>query len=70
MDIFDLSPEEISALVLAIAIGFSKEYTDDDQLEILAAFFNSLGDTIDLITLQRAILVEKTEKDSLNKADS
>lgn len=36
MDMFDLSPEELSALALAIAIaiaiGLAKQYPDDGQL--------------------------------------
>ena len=62
MDIFDLSPEELASLALIISIGLAKEYNDDGQLEILAAIFNSIGDTLDLLVLQRAALAVKTEK--------
>lgn len=67
MDIFDLSPEEIAALVLAISIGFSKEYPEDDQLEILSNFFTTLGDTLGLIQAQRDVLIEKTKKSDLSE---
>ncbi|MEQ8153624.1 MAG: hypothetical protein ABRQ25_01840 [Clostridiaceae bacterium] len=62
MDIFNLSPEEISALSLVIAIALSKQYTDDDQLGILAVFFTAIGDILGLIQLQRLTLTEKVQK--------
>jgi len=62
MNIFDLSPEEISALALVISLALSKQYTDDDQLGILAVFFTAIGDIIGLIQLQRFTLIEKIKE--------
>lgn len=65
MDMFDLSPEELSALALAlaIAIGLAKQYPDDGQLGILTALFVSIGDTLALIQVQRASLGERAKVD-------
>lgn len=62
MDIFDLSPEEISALAFAIALTLSKQYTDDIQLGILAVFFTDIGDTLGLIQLQRSSLAARAAR--------
>jgi len=73
LDIFELSPENISALALAISIGLAKQYTDDNQLGILAVFFTSIGDNLALIQLQRLTLAEKAkkaEKSNLSESDS
>lgn len=73
MNIFDLSPEELSALSLAISIGLAKQYTNNDQLGILAAFFDTIGDTLGLIQVQRitlAVKAEKTENSNSNESDS
>ncbi|MEG1254856.1 DUF6774 domain-containing protein [Clostridium sp.] len=66
MDIFDLSPEDLSALALAISIGLAKQYTED-QLEILSALLNIIGDTLGLIQTQRSNLAEKYNS---SKSDS
>lgn len=62
MDIFDLSPEDISALALLISIGLAKQYTNNEELGILALFFTNIGDTLGLIALQRVTLARRTEE--------
>lgn len=62
MDIFDMPPEELSALALLISIGLSRRYTDDLQLGVLAVFFTAIGDNLGLIQLQRVTLAEKVQK--------
>jgi len=73
MDIFDLSPEDLSALSLAISIGLAKQYTDNNQLGILSAFFNTIGTTLGLIQLQRitlAVKAVKAENSNSSESDS
>lgn len=63
MNIFDIPPEELSALALIISIGLARQYTDDFQLGILAVFFGAIADNLGLIQLQRATLAEKVQND-------
>lgn len=49
MNIFDLFPEDISTLALAISIGLSKQYAEEGQLGTLALLFTCIGDNLALI---------------------
>jgi hypothetical protein len=62
MDIFDLSPEELTALTAVLSIGIAKQYTEGDQLGVLAVFFTSIGDILALIQLQRLSIASRVEK--------
>lgn len=62
MDIFDLSPEEIATLALAISIAISKQYTNDVQLGLLATFFKTIGNNLALMQLQRVDLEALIQK--------
>ncbi|ABR34451.1 MULTISPECIES: hypothetical protein [Clostridium] len=62
MDIFDLSPEELTALTAVLSIGIAKQYTEGDQLGVLALFFTSIGDILALIQLQRLSIAARVEK--------
>lgn len=62
MDIFDLSPEELTALTAVLSIGIAKQYTEGDQLGVLALFFTSIGDILALIQLQRLAISSRVEK--------
>lgn len=62
MDIFNLSPEQLSILANVISIAISNKYTDDDQLGIIAIFLTAIGDNLALIQLQRITLAAQIEK--------
>jgi endonuclease III len=76
MDIFDLSPEEIATLALAISIAISKQYTNDVQLGLLATFFKTIGNNLALMQLQRVDLealiqkVQNAQKSKSNETDT
>lgn len=64
MNIFDLSPEELSALALVISIGLAKQYTEEGQLGTLALLFTCIGDNLGLIGFQRVTLAARAESNS------
>ena len=67
MNVFNLCPEEVAALALAISVALAKQYTEDDQLEILGCLFTCIGDNLALIQAQRDVI---TEKCNSSKSDS
>ncbi|MVX62104.1 hypothetical protein [Clostridium chromiireducens] len=61
MDIFDLSPEELTALTAVLSIGIAKQYPEGDRLGVLALFFTSIGDILALIQLQRLSIASRAD---------
>ena len=49
MCLFDLTPCELVLLAASIAIAFSQDFSKE-ELTILAAFFNALGDNFSLLS--------------------
>lgn len=49
---------ELTAFITAVAIAVAKNVQDNDELDLLAASFTQLGDTLATIAAQRA-LIEK-----------
>lgn len=70
MNIFDLSPEDISTLALVISIGLSKQYTEDGQLGTLALLFTCIGDNLALIGFQRSTLAARSTSAESNSSKS
>lgn len=55
--------DEFVLLVSALAIAISKEKTGS-QIELLAAIFVQLGETLNTVAVQRRILEERSEKNT------
>lgn len=70
MSIFDLSPEELSALALVISIGLAKQYTEEGQLGTLALLFTCIGDNLGLIGFQRVTLASRSASAESNSSKS
>lgn len=56
-----MDPCELAAFITATAVFISKNVPDDDELGVIGSAFAQLGDTITTISLQRALLAEKTQ---------
>lgn len=70
MDVFNLCPEELSALAFAISITLAKQYTEDDHLEILSCLYSCIGDNLALIQAQRDVLIARAEAYKSSKSNS
>ncbi len=58
-----MNPNEMITAITALAIAISNILTED-ELEITAAIFSQLGDTLNTISTQKSILADNTETKS------
>jgi hypothetical protein len=56
-----MNPNELVALVTAIAVLIARSVPDNDELGLLALVFTQLGDTLATIVAQRELISNRAE---------
>lgn len=63
-----MNPCELTMSITAVANCIASQL-DDDELDLAAAFFSQLGDTLGTIGAWRAVCCKKDDEEDCQKAD-